>query len=249
MLPRFLGAIDAASGTAHLADDEARHLSQVLRLRAGDEVTVFDGAGREFRARVERLSRDGADLSLLSESPAVAEPSVRLTLAQAVLKGDKMDDVVRDATMMGVTAIEPLITAHTVAHMKPGGAPERWRRIAVASAKQCRRAVLPSMGVGTTFDDWLARDRAEAKLILVEPAFGAEAPEPSKATAEYGDLRTRPPGSATLLVGPEGGWSTEEIDRARRAGYRSLTLGRRTLRADAVPVVALSVLQYMWGDL
>jgi 16S rRNA (uracil1498-N3)-methyltransferase len=249
MLPRFLGAIDAASGTAHLADDEARHLSQVLRLRAGDEVTVFDGAGREFRARVERLSRDGADLSLLGESPAVAEPSVRLTLAQAVLKGDKMDDVVRDATMMGVTAIEPLITAHTVAHMKPGGAPERWRRIAVASAKQCRRAVLPSMGVGTTFDDWLARDRAEAKLILVEPAFGAESPSVSNATTGYTDLQKRAPGSASLLVGPEGGWSTDEIERARRAGYLSLTLGRRTLRADAVPVVALSVLQYVWGDL
>jgi 16S rRNA (uracil1498-N3)-methyltransferase len=249
MLPRFLGAIDAASRTAHLADDEARHLSQVLRLRAGDEVTVFDGGGREFRARVERLSRDGADLALLGESPAIAEPAVRLTLAQAVLKGDKMDDVVRDATMMGVAAIEPLITAHTVAHLKPGGAPERWRRIAVASAKQCRRAVLPAMGTGTTFDDWLARDGAEAKLILVEPTIGAEAPPASGATAEYGVLQKRAPGSASLLVGPEGGWSTDEIDRAHRAGYRSLTLGRRTLRADAVPVVALSVLQYVWGDL
>jgi 16S rRNA (uracil1498-N3)-methyltransferase len=249
MLPRFLGVIDVASATAHLADDEARHLSQVLRLRAGDEVTVFDGAGREFRARVERLSRDGADLALLGESPATAEPAVRLTLAQAVLKGDKMDDVVRDATMMGVTAIEPLITAHTVAHMKPGGAPERWRRIAVASAKQCRRAVLPSIGAGTMFDDWLARDGAEAKLILVEPAFGAEAAAASRVTGEHADLPQRAPGSASLLVGPEGGWTTDEIARARRAGYRTLTLGRRTLRADAVPVVALSVLQYVWGDL
>jgi len=249
MLPRFLGAIDVASATAHLADDEARHLSQVLRLRAGDEVTVFDGAGREFRARVERLSRNGADLALLGESPATAEPAVLLTLAQAVLKGDKMDDVVRDATMMGVAAIEPLITAHTVAHMKPGGAPERWRRIAVASAKQCRRAVLPAIGTGTTFDDWLVRDGAEAKLILVEPGFGADAAAGSRVTAEHADLPQRPPGSASLLVGPEGGWTTDEIERASRAGYRALTLGRRTLRADAVPVVALSVLQYVWGDL
>src|SRR5437016_5604908 len=123
MLPRFLGAIDLASATARLAGDEARHLSQVLRLVAGDEVTVFDGGGREFRARVERVSRDAADLALLDESAAAAEPGVRLTLAQAVLKGDKMDDVVRDATMMGVAAIEPLIPAHTGAHTKPGGAP------------------------------------------------------------------------------------------------------------------------------
>jgi hypothetical protein len=132
-----------------------------------------------------------------------------------------MDDVVRDATMMGVTAIEPLITAHTVAHMKPGGAPERWRRIAVASAKQCRRAVLPSIGTGTMFDDWLARDGAEAKLILVEPAFGAEAAAASKVTGEHADLPQRAPGSASLLVGPEGGWTTDEIVRARRAGYRT----------------------------
>jgi len=249
MLPRFLGAIDVACGTAHLADDEARHLSQVLRLRAGDDVTVFDGAGREFRARVERLSHDGADLALLGESIAVPEPRVHLTLVQAVLKGDKMDDVVRDATMMGVAAIAPLITAHTVAHMKPGGAPERWRRIAVASAKQCRRAVLPSIGTGMTFDDWLARDGAEVRLILVEPAIGTEAAPVSNATAEYADLSKRAPASASLLVGPEGGWSPEEIGLARRVGYSSLTLGRRTLRADAVPVVALSVLQYLWGDL
>jgi 16S rRNA (uracil1498-N3)-methyltransferase len=244
MLPRFLGAVDAASARARLAEDEARHLSQVLRLGAGDEVTVFDGAGREFRARVERVARDSAELSLLNESAAAAEPAVRLTLAQAVLKGDKMDDVVRDATMMGVTAIEPLVTAHTVAHMKPGGAPERWRRIAIASAKQCRRAVLPSIGEGIRFEDWFARDGAEMKVILIEPVAAR-----SGAPADSADLGRSAPRSASLLVGPEGGWSGEEIQRAVRAGYLPLTLGRRTLRADAVPVVAISVLQYRWGDL
>ena len=253
MLPRFLGAIDARSATARLGEDEARHLSQVLRLHPGDEVAVFDGAGREFRARVARVSRDGADLALLDVAAAAAEPAVRLTLGQSVLKGDKMDDVVRDATMMGVTAVEPLITAHTVAHMKAGAAPERWRRIAIASAKQCRRAVLPLIGAGMGFDDWLARDTAEVKLILVEPAAlsavsGSGADKPGADWTQDAQLQTRP-ASASLLVGPEGGWSTDEIDRAVRAGYRPLTLGRRTLRADAVPVVAISVLQYLWRDL
>jgi 16S rRNA (uracil1498-N3)-methyltransferase len=246
MLPRFLGAVDAASAKAHLDADEARHLSQVLRLGAGAEVIVFDGAGREFRARVDRVARDGVELSLLHESATAAEPAVRLTLAQAALKGDKMDDVVRDATMMGVAAIEPLVTAHTAAHMKPGGAPERWRRIAIASAKQCRRAVLPSIGEGRTFEDWLACDGAEMKVILVEPGVARPGATPA---VDAADLRGRAPRSAALLVGPEGGWSGDEIQRAVRAGYRPLTLGRRTLRADAVPVVAISVLQYVWGDL
>src|SRR5204862_8341652 len=125
---------------------------------------------REFRARVERAGKDGAELRLLEEFPAPPEPVVRVTLAQAVIKGDKMDDVVRDATMMGVKAIEPLITEHTAAHMKAGRAPERWRRIAISSAKQCRRAVVPGIGVGQPFSDWLPRDTAETRVLLVEPS-------------------------------------------------------------------------------
>ena len=245
MLPRFLGAIDDASTTARLDADETRHLSHVLRLRIGDEVTVFDGAGREFRARVERVTRDGAELALIEATAAASEPAVRVTLAQAALKGEKMDDVVRDATMMGVVAIEHLVTAHTVAYLKPGSAPERWRRIAIASAKQCRRAVVPAIGRGMTFDDWLARDAAELKVMLVEPAA-----EAATATArDYAAFPENRPESASVLVGPEGGWNMAEVARAIAAGYRPLTLGGRTLRADAVPVVALSVLQHRWGDL
>ncbi len=243
MLPRFLAeSLDADAGTARLSEDEARHLAQVLRLAAGDEVAVFDGAGREFRARVDRVARDGADLKLLDEYPAAPEPAVRLTLAQAVIKGEKMDDLVRDATMMGVTAIEPLVTEHTAAHMKEGRAPERWRRIAIASAKQCRRAVVPAIGIGMTLPGWLAQDHAELRLLLVEPSAAIEG---HRASTLGGDR----PASASLLVGPEGGWSVGEIEAAVRAGCVPITLGRRTLRADAVPVVAIGVLQFVWGDL
>ncbi len=211
MLPRFLAdSLDSGAATARLAEDEARHLAQVLRLRAGDEVAVFD--------------------------------AVRLTLAQAAIKGEKMDDVIRDATMMGVVAIEPLVTAHTAAHLKPGGAPERWRRIAIASVKQSRRAVVPAIGSGLAFDDWLARDRAERRLILVEPCAEAAAQPLSV-------LAGPAPASASLLVGPEGGWSPDEIAAATGAGYAPVTLGRRTLRADAVPIIAIGVLQFLWGDL
>ena len=243
MLPRFLtDAIDADSGTARLGEDEARHLSQVLRLEVGDEVAVFDGAGREFRARVDRIARDGVDVRLISEVDAAPEPAVRLTLGQAALKGEKMDDVVRDATMLGVSTIEPLVTENTVAHMKAGRAPERWRRIAIASAKQCRRAVVPAIGMGTAFGDWLATDRTALRLMLVEPSASIEGHPPST-------LGGNRPESASLLVGPEGGWSAAEIESALAAGCIPITLGRRTLRADAVPIVAIGVLQFVWGDL
>jgi 16S rRNA (uracil1498-N3)-methyltransferase len=242
LLHRFL--LDALNddGSARLAEDEARHLSQVLRLKIGDDVAVFDGAGREYRARVERIARDGADVRLIAEIEPAPEPAVRLTLAQAALKGEKMDDVVRDATMMGVSAIEPLITEHTAAHMKAGRAPERWRRIAIASAKQCGRAVVPLIGVGSSFTDWLAGDRAVSRLLLVEPSAAVEGHPLSTLGGD------RPP-SASLLVGPEGGWSEAEIDAAVRAGCIPITLGRRILRADAVPIVAIGLLQFVWGDL
>ena len=243
MLPRFLAeSVDVRANAAHLGEDEARHLAQVLRLRMGDEVAVFDGRGREFRARVERIARDGADLHLIEELAPAEECAVRLTLAQAALKGEKMDEVVRDATMMGALAIEPLVTEHTAAHLKPGGAPARWRRIAIASVKQSRRAVLPEIGDGLTLDDWLARDRSDLRLILVEPSAPASAEPLSSVSGPA-------PASVSLMVGPEGGWSAAEIDAAARAGCRPITLGRRTLRADAVSIVAIGVLQFLWGDL
>jgi 16S rRNA (uracil1498-N3)-methyltransferase len=243
MLPRFLAeSIDFDAGLARLSADEARHLAQVLRLEVDDDVAVFDGAGREFRARVERVAKDGADLRLLDEFPAAPEPVVRLTLVQAAIKGDKMDDVVRDATMMGVKAIEPLVTEHTAAHMKAGRAPERWRRIAIASAKQCRRAVVPAIGPGMPFEEWLSRDVAETRILLVEPSAAVE----GHPVSTLGGAR---PASASVMVGPEGGWSVLEIDAAVRAGCVPITLGRRTLRADAVPIVAIGILQFLWGDL
>jgi 16S rRNA (uracil1498-N3)-methyltransferase len=242
MLPRFLAAIDPASGTARLSEEESRHLSQVLRLRVGDDVAVFDGAGREFRARVEQIARDGAAVRVLEELAAAPEPAVRVTLAQAALKGERMDDVVRDATMMGVAAIEPLVTEHTVAPLKAGRAPERWRRIALASAKQCRRAVLPRVGGGTAFADWIARDRSSLRVMLVEPSAGVEGHPAST-------LQGARPADAAILIGPEGGWSSGEVNAAVAAGYVPITLGRRTLRADAMPIVALGVLLYLWGDL
>jgi len=246
MLPRFLASdLDPASHTASLSAEEAHHLTHVLRLRFGDEIAVFDGNGREYRARIERVSRDGAQVHLLEEISAAPEPSVRLTLAQAVLKGDKMEDVVRDATMMGVAAIEPVITAHTTVRMKAlteGQASDRWRRIAVASAKQCRRAVLPVVGNGTTFEEWVVQDTAEMRLMLVEPTVSVEG-------HPVATVQGRRPASATLIVGPEGGWSQEEIEIAVRAGWVPITLGRRTLRADAVAIVAIGILQFLWADL
>jgi 16S rRNA (uracil1498-N3)-methyltransferase len=232
-----------------LPEDEAHHLTRVLRLRAGDEVQVFDGRGREFRARVEQAARGAARIRILAPLEPAPEPRVRATLVQAVLKGDHMNAVVRDATMMGVAAIQPVVTSRTQVSapaLRRARAVDRWRRTAVASVKQCRRAVVPEVHEPRTFEEYLKAASAEERLclMLVEP--GVHAP----CLRDPDTLQRLPrPTRADVIVGPEGGWEDAEIDAALSAGCSLLTLGQRTLRAEAAPVVAIAVLQFVWGDL
>ena len=223
-----------------LPDDEARHLTRVLRLGAGDTVSVFDGRGVEYLARVEQVSPGRVLVRPYQSVAPPPEPAVALTVAQALLKGRTFDDVVRDVTMVGAIAVQPLLTARTEARARDT---DRWTRIAVASAKQCRRAVVPEVRAPGSFRSLLDADRSDLRLLLVEPGTAG-------ATGAALLLQDHPPPpSATLAVGPEGGWSTEEVTAATAAGFVPVTLGRRTLRADAVVVCAVSVLQFIWGDL
>jgi len=204
-------------------------------------VAVFDGRGREFHARVTAAAREVVDLELLEPILPASEPRVPLTLVQAVLKGDKMDEVVRDATMMGVTAIEPVITARTIAR-QTGRETERWTRVAVSSAKQCRRAIVPPIAPPRSFDDWLRTQAHGLPLILVEPS-AASGSESSLRVLEH-----HAAGSIALLVGPEGGWTDDERDQAVSGACLPVTLGGLTLRADAIAIAALAVVRFALKD-
>jgi 16S rRNA (uracil1498-N3)-methyltransferase len=242
----YAPSLDPGDETVALARDEAEHLTRVLRLGVGDTVAVFDGRGREFLARVTSAARPDVRLQLLSRVEPAAETGVALTLAQAVLKADKMDDVIRDAVMLGVSAIQPLVTRRaetTVAALMKGARVERWRRVALASVKQSRRAVVPEIRMPLTIETFLDEPAPALRLMLVEPGASADVESLSAIQQEPA------PADAMLLVGPEGGWTEEECASARARGMRLVTLGRRTLRADAVPVAAISVLQFLWGDL
>lgn len=242
MPPRFFApALAGLDAPVPLPEGEAAHLSRVLRLGAGDTVGVFDGRGAEYLARVERAGRGGAVVRPYERVASVREPAVALTVAPALLKGRRFDDVVRDAAMVGAAAVQPLTTARTAS---PPRDPERWSRIAVASAKQCRRAIVPEVRPPRPLDWLFARDRSAARLLLAEPAAGDDG------AAGLGALAQEPPpASATLAVGPEGGWSADEVQAAVDAGFRVVTFGRLTLRADAVVACAAAVLLYIWGDL
>jgi len=242
----FAPALDPGDETVLLPRDEGEHLTRVLRLGVGDTVSVFDGRGHEWIAKIATVLRRDVRVQLVSRADAAAEPQVPITIAQAVLKGDKMDDVIRDAVMLGAAAIQPIVTRRTettVAALVRGARPDRWRRVALASVKQSRRAVLPDIRLPLTLETFFDEPATALRLMLVEPTAAAAVEPLSTLQAEP------PPSDATVFIGPEGGWSEQECAAAQAHGVRLVTLGRRTLRADAVPVAAISVLQFLWGDL
>jgi 16S rRNA (uracil1498-N3)-methyltransferase len=211
-------------------------------------VGLLDGKGGACTAIITSLNKSGSEVAVRVDGPRVAarEPRVALTVVHAVLKGDKMDDVIRDAVMLGVAAVQPIVTKRTestVAALMKGTRVERWRRVALASVKQSRRAMLPEIRMPLTLETYLGDPPAALRVMLVEPSANDGA-------SSLSVLQQQPtPHDATLLVGPEGGWTAEECAAAARAGVQLVTLGGRTLRADAVPVAAISVLQFLWNDL
>jgi 16S rRNA (uracil1498-N3)-methyltransferase len=241
----FAPTLDPGDETTTLPRGEAEHLTRVLRMGPGDALAVFDGRGHEFLARVVTADRRSARVQLLSRLESAQEPSVPITLVQAVLKGDKMDDVVRDAVMLGAAAVQPIVAKRsetTVAALGRGGRADRWRRIALASVKQSRRAVLPDVRMPLSLESYLGDPAAALTLMFVEPGAAATEAEPLSI------LRGEPqPTDVALLVGPEGGWAEQEVRLAHERGARLVSLGPRTLRADAMPVAVLSILQFLWG--
>jgi 16S rRNA (uracil1498-N3)-methyltransferase len=198
---------------------------------------LFDGAGLEWQGRILALERRHVTIVLEAPATPVAEPPVRVTLAIGLLKGAQMDAVVRDATMMGVVRVSPFASERVVvpAAAREAAAIERWTRVAIASAKQCGRAVLPVVDQVVRLDRLLTRP--ELKILCVEPSH----------PVGRSPAAVPPPAAALLLVGPEGGWTSGEIEAALRSGALPLVFGPRTLRAEIAPTVALSALWDRWG--
>jgi len=242
VLPRFYAPdLSPDDGSARLSPEESHHLARVLRLVRGDQVAVFDGRGVEWRARVDQASRDAARLSLVEPIPTQS-PKVAITLVQAVLKLESMEDVVRDCTMAGVAVIQPVVAARTTVKTSAlKSAPERWRRVALASAKQCGTATLPEVREVVRFEAWLAAPLTPPSYLLIEPGAA-----PTEVTTVRQLAMAPVPDAAVLMVGPEGGWIVDERDAALAAGARPLSLGPMTLRASTVALAAAAALVAIW---
>lgn len=233
--------------TVSLPADEREHLTRVLRLGRGAAVRVFNGRGDEFLAHVSRATRQDVAVTLDAHTDAGREPRVRITLLQSVLKADAMDTVVRDAVMIGVAAIQPVVTARsetTIAALERARRQDRWTRIAVASAKQCGRATVPPVHAPRSFAGALARigpDFPAPALMLVEPGASPQA-------VPLHDLAASQPAQAAIVIGPEGGWTQDEIASAASC-VQLVTLQLPTLRASVMALVALTALLATWGEI
>ncbi len=239
-MARFLLPADAWLAAPALTGDEARHLTQVLRIKPGESITVFDGGGHHATAEVLTTTRDHVALRLGTRTTSrPTRPAI--TLAQAIPKGKNMDLIVQKAVELGITTIQPLVTRHTV--VQPGdGKSDKWRRNALEACKQCGQDTLPVIADPLPFDHWLASQTHTAELRLI--ASLAPGSRPLRQV-----LRDHPnTAAATLLVGPEGDFSTAETTAALAAGYLPVSLGPIVLRVETAALFCLSALRYEFAD-
>ena len=232
-----------------LAHDEVRHLRDVLRLKRGDEVFVFDGEGREYRCTVNECGRDYAKLNVDVEvPPARPESPLQLTLATGLLKGEKFDLVVQKATELGVVRIVPVSTHRADVRVRDAldesRRTMRWQRIALEAAKQSGRARVPEISAPLSFESLIesvSPDEEQLHFMFAERS--------SLCLVETITRLRVPPRAIIALTGPEGGWSDLEIAQACDAGWKIVTLGGRTLRAETAAIVINALLQHLFGDL
>ena len=226
----------------------AHHASRVLRLREGDTVTLFNGEGGEFEARLTRIESRLVSAAVGQHHAVERESPLNITLLQGLAGAERMDYVIQKAVEMGVAAIAPVTTARSVTRLDPARASKRaehWRSVIVASCEQCGRNRLPLLHPLCDFD---------AALRSPDPADprGAAAPALSLVLSPgEGSALTAfdcPSGAIRLLIGPEGGLSADELAAAQRAGFRLARLGPRVLRTETAGVAVLAAMNALWGD-
>jgi 16S rRNA (uracil1498-N3)-methyltransferase len=218
------------------------HIARVLRLRAGNAVTLFNGRGGEYGGSIDEVRRDTVLISVLEHREVERESPVQLVLAQGISRGDRMDWVIQKATELGVWRIVPVFTERSVVHLDDKQAAKKvqhWRSIAIAACEQSGRNRVPQIGQPIGLYD-LLQQRADAvgTALLLSP----------RAELRLTDLAAVNSG-ATVLIGPEGGLADVEQEAAIKSGYTPVRLGPRVLRTETAAVCALTLLQHRFGDL
>ena len=236
----------AISGTtAVITGSDARHVKTVLRLKPGDKIGFFDGRGFEYRAEIIALSPEKIKVSITDSFPSTAESPVQIVIAQAFLKEKKMDALVRQLTELGVTKWIPFFAERSVPRPEKkqiSARTQRWEKIAKEALKQCKRGRIMEIGKTVSFGEVLNFGESyDLKVVFWESEFrsaNAELPEPRQ------QINT-----IFAMLGPEGGFTSREIESARDQGFVTAALGPRILRAETATIAASVLLQYVFGDM
>lgn len=224
-----------------LPEDSSLHLLRVLRLEPGDAVTLFNGDGHDYTARLLTAAKRGAEAEITGREPVPRESPLRITLVQGVARGEKMDLVLQKATELGVDAFTPVVTERTEVKLDAERAEKRmahWRGVVAAACEQSGRAVLPRLSQPAALSAYAGAETADIKLVL-DP----------KGDVGLAGLSPQAGQSIALVVGPEGGLSERDLATLRAAGFRGLRLGPRILRTETAGLAAVAALQALYGDL
>jgi len=248
-MPRFFVSVPIlGEEEIRISGREARHMRRVLRLKVGDRVDIFDGTGKEYHGQITHQHHQNVTVRIVETTSPDQESPLTLVMGQSLIKGDKMDFVIQKATEMGVSTIIPFVSSRSVTRVDPGNIEQRlnrWRAIAVESSKQCGRLIPLNIGTILGFDEALGRaPLSTRRIILCERATYR-----LKSLFREIDRSSRSSQSFYFIVGPEGGFTEDEVKKAEKAEFTPVSLGSRILRAETAGLSFVSILQYEWGDM
>jgi 16S rRNA (uracil1498-N3)-methyltransferase len=219
----------------------ANHVARVLRLRAGDAITLFNGTGTEFAGSIAELRRDSVVVEVKEQRAAKRESPLSLTLAQGISRGERMDWILQKATELGGSRIVPLFTERSVVRLDARQAQKKlhhWRGIAIAACEQCGRNTVPEITSPLHIFEFVSSAASDQTRLLLSPSGEKSIEEVSAAAS-----------GITVLIGPEGGLTDTEQDVVLRSGFTPVRMGPRILRTETAAIAALTILQHRFGDL
>ncbi|HZV98303.1 MAG TPA: 16S rRNA (uracil(1498)-N(3))-methyltransferase [Methylophilaceae bacterium] len=244
-LPRFYCPNILASGAVvSLPVNAAQHASRALRLQEGDGVILFNGDGNDYTAKLVSIRKNEVTAGIKSVSKNTTESPIKVTLAQAISSGDRMDYTIQKAVEMGVAAIQPIASQRSVVKLNGERAEKRrehWQNVVISACEQSGRAIVPEVSASASLANWLGLIAATGN------AFHTRITLSPTAEQTLADL-LKPEGDICLLVGAEGGLSEEEIALAATHGFTPVRLGNRILRTETAGLAALAAMQALWGD-
>lgn len=239
-IPRFYDPQPLSQGSEiSLCDEVVQHVSRSLRMRQGDKIILFNGDGFEYQAQLTNVEKRKVSAHISEQTDPKTESSLQIRIGQTLSRGERMDYAIQKSTETGVCQITPLFSERCEVKLPPDRQEKRvkhWQQIAISACEQSGRVTPPDIQLPETLEQWIKAQDAELKLVLHHHS-------------EQPLQMIDPPSSVALLIGPEGGLTAEEVELAVENGFKPLALGPRVMRTETAPVAALTLLNYLWGDL